>query len=74
MFQFSSATICGVGFKNERVRDKDIAMSRTYGSAYQKQFAQLDRQGTVANLEDGLAAVTSAVSDFQFSQPFHFHT
>ena len=42
----SSATFCGVGLKDGRVRDDDIAVSTTASSFYQKQFARLDRQGT----------------------------
>ena len=51
MFQFSSATFCGVGLKDGRVRGEDIAVSQTTSSRYQKQFARLDRQGT--NTERG---------------------
>ena len=46
LFQFSSVKFCGVGLKDGRVRDDDIAVSRTRSSSYQKQFARLDRQGT----------------------------
>ena len=46
ILQFSSATFCGVGLKDGRVRDEDITVSRIQDSRYQKQFARLDRQGT----------------------------
>ena len=55
MFQFSSATFCGVGVKDGRVRDEDIAVSRTQSNAYQKQFARLDRQGTESQIGGWLA-------------------
>ena len=46
MFQFFPAKICGVGLKDGRVRDDDIAVSKTQNSGSQKQLARLDRQGT----------------------------
>ena len=36
MFQFFPAKICGVGLKDGRVIDEDIAVSQAINSAYQK--------------------------------------
>ena len=41
-----TATVCGVGLKDGRVRDQDITVSRNHNSYYQYRFARLDRQGT----------------------------
>ena len=42
---FHTARLCGVGLKDGRVREEDIAVSGTARSFYNKRYARLDLQG-----------------------------